>query len=290
MNTIVVGHDGSTGADAALEWGLQLASRRRAPLRLVRAFEPSMYETGLAGGPLVSGVDDVRAAAEADVIATCVRARMRTPDVEVSGGLEIGYAERLLVDLSSDADCIVLGSRGVSDFHTLLAGSTTMYVASRAKCTVVAVPRAAGGPGSGIVVGVDGSPAATTALQYAFETASETGQSLTAIHAWLDPATSSALGGTLPLLRDPDAYGTEQKLLLGEAVARWSEKFPDVVVSCRAVHGQAAKVLVTAAATARLLVVGCRGRGTLASMLLGSVSHGVLHLSTCPVAVVHATH
>lgn len=289
-HAIIVGHDGSAGADSALEWALRLARRRRAPLRLVRAFEPSMYETGLAGGPLASGIDEVRAAAEADVIATRDRAQARFPEVEVTGGLEIGYAERLLVDLSHEADCIVLGSRGASDFHTLLAGSTTMYVASRAECTVVAVPRRSGDPGSGVVVGVDGSPASNSALQYAFEFASETGQALTVVHAWMDPATTSTVGAALPLLHDPVTYAAEQEILLAEALAGWSEKFPDVTVTRVVVKERAAKALTTAATDARMLVVGCRGRGTLASILLGSVSHGVLHLATCPVAVVHAHH
>ena len=70
-------------------------------------------------------------------------------------------------------------------------------------------------------------------------------------------------------------------------MASWHAKFPDVDVREELVHGGAAKTLLRACAGADLLVVGCRGRGGFQSMVLGSVSHAVLHHATCPVAVVH---
>jgi nucleotide-binding universal stress UspA family protein len=52
------------------------------------------------------------------------------------------------------------------------------------------------------------------------------------------------------------------------------------------VHGHPVRALADASSGAELLVVGCHGRGAVRSILLGSVSHGVLHLATSPVAVV----
>ena len=286
--TVVIAHDGSRGSDTALEWGLRLARRHRAPVRIVRAFEPSTYEIGLGGGYTAGAVADLREAAERETAAARDRAMAENPDLAITSVLTVGNPERLLVDMSEHADTIVLGSRGAGAFHTLLAGSTTMHVASHAHCTVIAVPREASGPGSGVVVGVDGSPVSEAAVAYAFAQASDLRQPLVAVHSWTDPVTSSVLGAALPLVHDPVAYAQDQEVLLAESLAGWSEKFPDVPVDRRVVHGPAVPSLVKVAEGASMLVVGCRGRGAAASILLGSVSHGVLHLATCPVAVVHS--
>lgn len=290
--TIVIGHDGSSGADAALAWGLGLARRHRAPVRIVRAFEPSMYAAGLSGGYGATVVAELRAASERELLAAQDRSRAAYPDLEVTGVFLLGNPEHELVALSEHADTVVVGSRGAGAFHTLLAGSTTMSVASRARCTVVAVPHDDTRPdaGHGIVVGVDGSELSQGAVAYAFAQASELREPLTAVHAWIEPVTASVLGVALPLVHDPVGYAHDQDVLLAESLAGWSEKYPDVAVTRRVVHGHTVPALVEAARDARLLVVGCRGRGAVASILLGSVGHGVLHLATCPVAVVHTHH
>ena len=136
-------------------------------------------------------------------------------------------------------------------------------------------PADASVPRHGIVVGVDGSPEASDALEFALQEARETGEPLTAVLAYSDPV---SLGDQLllPLVHEQ----------LDEAVTGWAEKYPDVHIERRTVCDHPVPGLLGEAASARLLVVGSRGRGPVRS-LLGSVSHGVLHHGHVPIAVVH---
>ena len=68
-----------------------------------------------------------------------------------------------------------------------------------------------------------------------------------------------------------------QRLTVGETMAGWQEKYPDVEVEVHIEHGRPADALVAASERASLLVVGARGRGGFGGLLLGSVSHAVLH-------------
>jgi nucleotide-binding universal stress UspA family protein len=181
----------------------------------------------------------------------------------------------------------VLGSRGSGDFVDLLIGSTTLHVASQAHCPVIAVPAPKDGaePRYGVVVGVDGSPDSDNAIEVAFQLAAEIREPLRAVHAWTDPALLGP-GAMLPVVYDPVLVTEEERLVLAEAMAGWSDKYPDVAVEQQVIHGQPVGTLVRSGANARYLVVGARGRGPLHSLLLGSVSHGVLHHAGGPVVVV----
>jgi len=84
-----------------------------------------------------------------------------------------------------------------------------------------------------------------------------------------------------------DPFGPLDRLSsLAESLAGWSGKYPDVTVTRRVVHAHPVTALVDSAAGAQMVVVGSRGHGAVRSLLLGSVSHGLLHLAQCPVAVV----
>jgi nucleotide-binding universal stress UspA family protein len=163
-----------------------------------------------------------------------------------------------------------------------------LHVTAHAACPVIAVPWAMESdvPRHGVVVGVDGSELSEAAIDYAFDMASELREPLIAIHAWHDP-TRTGVGLMMPIGYDPADVVKEERLALAESLAGWQEKFPDVEVERNFVLGHPVPALVSRAAHARILVVGCRGRGVLRSLVLGSVSHGVLHHATSPVAVVH---
>jgi nucleotide-binding universal stress UspA family protein len=135
-----------------------------------------------------------------------------------------------------------------------------------------------------IVVGVDTSEGARRALRWAIEEARLRAAQVTVVHAWLLPTLVSTPFGTVPI----DVHGFE------EAAAAELDAFldaeladvADVTVERQSVAGGPASALIEAAADASLVVVGTRGRGGFAGLLLGSVSQQVIHHAPCPVVVV----
>jgi nucleotide-binding universal stress UspA family protein len=284
---VVVGLDRSDQGRAAVEYAAASAVRHRRPLRVVHAFEPSQYAVRSTIGwtPDLHGV--LRNSAQRLVDETTEVLAMVYPDLEVQSRLEAGSAVEMLVEESEHADTVVVGSRGSGGFTDLVIGSTTLHVASQARCPVVAVPSPPDGeaPRHGVVVGVDGSAVSESAIEFALQVASELDEPLVALHAWTDPARLGP-GVMMPLVYDPALVANEEGLVLAESMAGWAEKYPDVPIENKVARGHAVHTLVTEAQHARLLVVGSRGRGAVRS-LVGSVSHGVLHHATGPVAVVH---
>jgi nucleotide-binding universal stress UspA family protein len=189
----------------------------------------------------------------------------------------------------------VLGRRGLGRFAELVVGSTSLHVATHGGCPVVVVPLprrpetpVTGPEGGRVVVGVDGSPASVEAIGFAFDWASMHGVGLTAVHAWYSDYYDQVggKGGAIPLSVEVELFQGDELRLLSEALAGWREKYPEVDVRQLVVHGHPAEALMDASVGARLVVVGSRGRGGFRSLLLGSVSHAVLHHATSPVAVV----
>lgn len=285
---VVVGLDRSGTGRAAVEYAAELARRRHLPLRLVHAFEQVQTTARPRIGWTSSIEGVVRNSAQRLIDETVEVLGAVYPDIEVSAVLQKGSPTQLLIEESHRAHTIVLGSRGIGGFADLVIGSTTLHVAAHATCPVIAVPSPADldAPRHGVVVGVDGSELSEAAIGYAFEMASDEREKLTAIHAWHDP-TRTGVGMMMPIVYDPAEVIEEERLVLAESLAGWQEKFPDVEVKRQVVLGHPVPALVSHAGSARLLVVGCRGRGALSSLVLGSVSHGVLHHATGPVAVVH---
>jgi nucleotide-binding universal stress UspA family protein len=134
-----------------------------------------------------------------------------------------------------------------------------------------------------IVVGIDGSAASQPALRWAATEARRSGAALEVVHAWTQPIAIYPSD----LYVDPAHFHDAAKTTLEEAVASVSsgETAPSEVRSSL-IEGDATLALIERAADAQLLVVGSRGRGGFAGLLLGSVSRKCLHHAPCPVAVV----
>ncbi len=137
----------------------------------------------------------------------------------------------------------------------------------------------------GIVVGVDGSPAADAALAFALEEAKLRQLPLRIVCAWeIRPReyAGAAFVPTPDLARSAEG---EAEAVLARAAAMLGADL-GVHVETAAVAGHPAKVLIEQAVGATLLVVGTRGHGGLASLVLGSVSQAVAHRCSAPLAIV----
>lgn len=132
-----------------------------------------------------------------------------------------------------------------------------------------------------ILVGVDGSENAAKALEFAADEAALRGARLQVVCAWEDyPAYAEAEPDTL------DALRSSAEAIAAEAVASARHLHPELDCAGEAREGQPAHVLLQAAENADMIVVGNRGRGGFASLLLGSVSQQVVHHARRPVLVV----
>ena len=153
-------------------------------------------------------------------------------------------------------------------------------------------PRSGGGPGQPIVVGVDGSASSIRALRWAVGQAALVGVPVEAVTAWQSPETYGMDFGWAPVWSDNGALAAAAEKVLSDSLAQVTDGQqagrPPAEVVPRVVQGHPAQVLLEAARGAQLLVVGSRGHGTLAGVLLGSVSQHCVHHAPCPVLVVPA--
>ncbi len=137
-----------------------------------------------------------------------------------------------------------------------------------------------------IVVGVDGSESSIAALKWAIRQAELTGSTVKALATWSWP-TAAALGGGLPEDFNPEQ---DTRGALDEAVASAAGAQPQVRIETEVVEGSAGQILVAASSQASLLVIGTRGHGQLAGILIGSVSEYCIAHAECPVVVLRHPH
>jgi len=133
-----------------------------------------------------------------------------------------------------------------------------------------------------VVVGVDGSDGSKAALRWAADYARPVQGRLRVVGAWQFPTMYYGYAVALP----EDDLATETEHAVRDAVVEVLGSEPGIEIETCIEQGPAAEVLRDAAEAADLLVVGSRGHGAFAGMLLGSVSSHVVHHADCPVVVV----
>jgi nucleotide-binding universal stress UspA family protein len=269
----------------AVDWAARDAAMREAPLKLVHVLNPPVV-MAFPDVPMPPGFIEWQEEEGRTLLANAVRTAEEATAgsrVEISSDMIAGPSVPSLVDLSTEAQLIVVGSRGRGALARGLLGSISTGLVHHAHCPVAVIrdedplmPHPSKAP---VAVGIDGSPASEKAIGIAFEEASFRGVDLVAVHSWSDSGVFEFPGADWSTLQ---AMGEET---LGERLAGWQERYPDVLVRRVVVADHAARELLEQADSAQLLVVGSHGRGGFAGMLLGSVSTAVVHGARMPVIV-----
>ncbi|MFF1819302.1 universal stress protein [Kribbella sp. NPDC058245] len=254
MMPVVAGIDNSPAAEVATRWAAGEAARMHAQLRLVHAIRP---------GTTSSDAGDV-------VYKAVHLARSIAPGIAIDTKIESGAPSASLIRASRTAQVVVIGSRGLGIRAGGMVGSTGLDLAANAHCPVVVVRPDPGHPtGTHVVIGYDGSPASDVALTFGIE------------HARFHDLAVRVVAAQ-PL-------GTELHSLTAAELTKAVHARDGHDAELVQITGHPAEQLLRHSDDAALIVLGARGRGGFAGMLIGSVSQTVLHQAECPVAIIPAT-
>jgi nucleotide-binding universal stress UspA family protein len=285
-HSVVVGVDGSPSSRLALRWAAGKAAAAGQPLHVIHALETEVVlrEDAQLGTQEAAADDDAVLTSAMELVAA------EAPGVHAVAHSVRGFALSTLIAASRVAGTLVVGSRGRGAIPAALLGSVSQQLVLHSRCPVVMVRDSRAltpQQGAPVVVGVDGSEESAVAVGYAFAHAAETGRPVIAVHSWWwEPLEGVNVGE--PWTGDWTQISTQEGALLAESLAGWREKYPDVHVEERSVRGDPVVDLLEQSRGAALVVVGSRGRGGFAGLLLGSVSRRVLKRASCAVAVVRS--
>ncbi|KQM60707.1 hypothetical protein ASE64_03365 [Agreia sp. Leaf210] len=281
---IVVGVDGSAASIVALRHAKYLAEKQDAQLKAV-----SVWTTPIAYTPFVLAWSPGEYAESQLVEASHTVFGPDLPGWYERRVIE-GSAARDLVKESRSADLLIVGSRGHGGFAGLVLGSVSAQCAAHAHCPVMIIRDShtvADDQGDApIIVGHDGSQNADDALEWALTTAEILSSPVTVVRTWnfdrIPPQFSEEFGYVSSF---EEVTGRVQRDLIAETLDQISTH-PTVEVSLVASLAQPAEALITASTGARMTVVGSRGHGGFAGLVLGSVSAECAAHAHSPVVIV----
>jgi nucleotide-binding universal stress UspA family protein len=282
MNRIVAGVDGSPAATAAALWAAHEAATRNVELTVLHvapsapevwsqlaspavAVPPMVGKAQLAEGErILEDTVDVIAKATGSHQPRCITTR-----------LCVGAIVPTLVGQADESQMVVVGRRGRGGLRRALLGSVSSAVVHAARCPVAVVHQhvSAVQPSEApIVVGIDGSPSAESAIAIAFDEASRRASDIVAVYSF-DHA---------------DAPGAAE--LVVQTLSDWQVRYPNVTMRGLLARDHPADALLDQSRRAQLVVVGGRGRGRFAGEMHGSVSTAVMQACRVPVIVAPGAH
>lgn len=287
---IVVGIDGRDEDRTALDWAAREAASLAAPLHIISAIDVDLPV--MASGdvvPMALVEEPLHIDLNARLQAAVARATSAAPEVAVTAHATLERAARALLTAGEHARVIVLGSARAGGLQGIFLGSTSTSVVGLAACPVVVVGSTVP-DGGDIVVGYDGSAHARAALGYGAATAARLGCALRVVKVWYLEVVDGIVATTpgSPQFEHVNQRFRERVEVALEPVRA---EHPDLDVTIVVRQGRAAEMVREESASARLLVIGTRGRGGITGTLFGSVSRKLLQTASVPVAVLNVpTH
>ncbi|MFL6163815.1 MAG: universal stress protein [Jatrophihabitantaceae bacterium] len=281
---IVVAVDGSASSRAAARWAATEAVRRDCGVFVVHVHEqPHTDQPSPLGLP-----EQLREFSQPVVDEAVELVRAAAPDIPVAGRVYLGSPVWTLLAISEQADLLVLGRRGMAVPTAQPVGATTIGIAARAHCPVVAVPVSAAGASSPagigsaasrrIVIGLADRPTWGRALDFAIEEAARQAAPLLAVRA-CNRSTAACLD---PMLTRCTQL-TEVSHLLA---AHLTDRTPKVVATPVVRADRPAGLLSELCRPDDLLVLGQHRHASYLPSVLGGVIADCLRQAPCPVAIV----
>lgn len=281
-NHFVVGVDSSQESKDAIEWVRSIAGSDDR-ISVVHAWQLPVvtgYDMVITGDP-----DEIEQLAK-DGLAEYVD---DFDDDRLVPVVVRGHAGRAICEEADerDADLIVVGHRGDSRV-SLMLGSTASYVVHHTERPVVVIRGDEAATPAEVVVGVDahdlddGENASVRALRWAYALPGV--ERVRVVHAWFLPAL--AVGMFAGAAADFDALDASARASVDRVIDAAGPAPDAVEVVPEVVRGTPSFGLIEASRRADLVVVGSRGRGGFAELMLGSTSAAVAAHSHAPVAIV----
>lgn len=288
---IVVGVDGAETNAAALSWALREATLRDRQLWLLTAYNVPLPGYTASAGSYHEILDGLRSAAE--LAASDALEKANTAGVDASAVLLKSEPAAALIQASETASLVVVGSRALNRLSGRVLGSVSGALPGHTHCPTVIVPhpdarsrkhhwRMEQEPmpaPTGVVVGIDGSAQAAAAALVAAEYAQRRGLGLTLM--WARPGESSHIPWVLT-----EAEVAEYQSWTDHEASWLRSHFPSLDISAHFLERVPVEALSEATATADLVVMGNRGRGGFAGLIMGSTSRSMVHHIRGPLMIV----
>lgn len=288
---VLVGFDGSPGARDAALWAAREATARDRPLHVVQVYAvqwPVAVVPGvIAEYPPEPDREELRQVFAEQLAAATELVRRDQPGLTVTSALVDGAASDALAAAAEDmdADLVVVGGSEHGALSRTLLGSTAAELVHATSRPVIVV-RGEVTPVAPVVIGVGGLGAGQQAAAFALDFAARHKLPVRAVHGRSDSLFALVERLTTEQRNAASAHRDVVDAAVAAEVDAWRAAHPDLDIRREEVEEQPVQAMLDRAVGAALLVVGRRHRGTLRRVILGSISHAVLHHAPCPVAVV----